>query len=122
MPPPSVPTARDVLTAAREILAAPGAWSPRNRAADAAGVPVHPADPTACAFSAPGAIDAAVCRLFDTRDYAAQPVWHEALDAIDATNLCLTAGYHHTLATYDRDGSRDTALHTLDIAISDLPR
>lgn len=119
---PTAPTARDVLAAAREIVAAPDAWNPRNRAVDAAGIPVHPADPAACAFSTPGAIDAAVCRLFDTRDYAAQPAWNEALDAIDATVASLTDCYHRRLATYDRDSDRDAVLHALDIAISDLPR
>ncbi|MDE0175389.1 MAG: hypothetical protein OYH76_01130 [Defluviicoccus sp.] len=122
MTPSTAPTARDVLAAAREIVAAPDAWNPRNRAVDAAGIPVHPADPAACAFSTPGAIDAAVCRLFDTRDYAAQPAWNEALDAIDATVASLTDCYHRRLATYDRDSDRDAVLHALDIAISDLPR
>ena len=81
-----------------------------------------PTAPTARVFSAPGAIDAAVCRLFDTRDYAAQPAWCEAVDHIDATVADLTGEHHRSLATYDRASRRDAVLHALHIAVLDLPR
>ena len=117
----ALPTARDVLIAAGNLIALPDAWSPGRQALDAAGIPVHPGDPTAVSFSAPGAIDAAVCRLFHTRDFAAEPVWREAMDIANAAVREITVGRHDEIASYDRDTHRDAVLHAFHAAVPDMP-
>ena len=118
---PALPTARDVLIAAGNLITPAEAWSPGRQALDAVGVPVHPGDPAAVSFSAPGAIDAAVCRLFHTRDYAAEPIWREAMDIADATVREITVGRHDGIASYDRDTHRSAILHTFDVAVPNFP-
>ena len=122
--PDTTPTPRELLVAARAIIARPEAWTQGTGARDAAGEPIGVEHPDAVSWCATGALDCAMYRHADSLEVPL-PL-HRACERAGAILLnsvrSLTLGHYTEISTYNDATNHGCIVHTIDIAISDAER